>query len=701
MGSAADGADLLGAALDRAVRAADASLGTLHLLAADGETLPLTAVSGLPVQVTAPWARLFLRDPLPLTEAVREQRLVWIASHAELARRFPRSALLIPYESALVAAPVTGPAARGVLALHWPGSHSPQLSAKRRSAVDTACADLGSVLGSAPDGPPGPPQAPRPVPRTRPARQPGGADAEAELVDRLPGSYCAVDTAGRITFAGAAAAGLAGRDVRDLPGLSLWEAFPWLDDPVFAERYRAAVLSRQTACATVERAEHQRVACHLYPDASGVSLRLAPAGPADTADRPDTEDLDGLGAPSRAVSLYDLMQLAASLAEAVSVQDVVELGADRIVSAFGAQGVVVSVADGGKLHVVGHRGYRPEVIERLDHAPFRDPDAPTVRALTTGTPLFYASRREMTEVDPAIPGVTGREAWAFLPLTVSGHAVGACVVSWDRPHPFSNDERSVLTSVAALIAQALDRARLYDAKHQLAQKLQTALLPSSLPRVPGLDVAARYLPASHGMDIGGDFYDVIRCDETGVAATIGDVQGHSINAAALMGQVRTSVHATAGVPPSDVLSRTNRLLTDLDTGLFTSCVYASLDLVHHRVDLANAGHLPPILRRPDGHTEVLDPEPGLLLGIDRDTEYRTTALHLPPGAMLALYTDGLVEVPGTDIGDAIAALADLLSRTPQQSLDGVADALIRPHEHTDHRPDDIALLLLRMSPDGG
>lgn len=141
-------------------------------------------------------------------------------------------------------------------------------------------------------------------------------------------------------------------------------------------------------------------------------------------------------------------------------------------------------------------------------------------------------------------------SWAFLPLIASDRVVGSLVLAYDQPHPFTPAERAVLTSLAGLIAQAMDRARLYDTKHELAHTLQSALPPHTLPSARGLDVAARYLPAGHGMDIGGDFYDLIRHDNTTVTVAIGDVQGHNITAAALMGQVRTAVHAhaTAGTP---------------------------------------------------------------------------------------------------------------------------------------------------------
>jgi serine phosphatase RsbU (regulator of sigma subunit) len=168
-----------------------------------------------------------------------------------------------------------------------------------------------------------------------------------------------------------------------------------------------------------------------------------------------------------------------------------------------------------------------------------------------------------------------------------------------------------------------------------------------------------------------------------------------------MGQVRTAVHATAGAPPSEVLARANRLLTDFDPGLFASCLYVHLDLTQHYAQLATAGHPPPLLCHPDGHTEVLDLPCGLLLGIDPAADYEATGVPLPPDALLAMYTDGLVETPGVDLDDATAILADHLSHGRHEPIDALADTLIRHTPHTDPRSDDIALLLLHPQPVGG
>jgi serine phosphatase RsbU (regulator of sigma subunit) len=164
-----------------------------------------------------------------------------------------------------------------------------------------------------------------------------------------------------------------------------------------------------------------------------------------------------------------------------------------------------------------------------------------------------------------------------------------------------------------------------------------------------------------------------------------------------MGQVRTAVHAhaTAGASPGDILTRTNRLLTDLDPGLFTSCLIAKLDLARHRAHLATGGHPPPLLRHPDRRTEVLDVPPGLLLGIDENAEYSTTEIALPPGAVLALYTDGLVEVPGADITDTTDGLARRLADCEDPHLDDITDCLVHHADGSAARTDDVALIVVR------
>ncbi|MGC9436865.1 SpoIIE family protein phosphatase [Streptomyces sp. WG5] len=681
------------AAMAAVVRESGAFGGLLYVLPPGDDALWQVLVAGVPQEFATPWMRVALTDPMPVADAVRERRLVWVGGREEMARRYPRPALVLPYDFALAATPLaSGATPRGGLVLLWPGTHPAQLSPEERDVIQKGCRHLGGLLQQAADR--GDPLLPADRPRTLPppARRtpsPSEATTLSAFVDRLPGGYCSLDLDGRITFLTQAAADLLGAGRDDLVGALPWEALPWMDVPHVEDRYRAALVSRRPQAFTVLRPPETWLAFELYPDATGLSVRIARGSPADDAPLPGSVPTAG---PSRAAVLYHLMHLASTLTEAVGVQDVVEQTADQLLPALGAQAMVLMTAQNGRLRILGHRGYRTEIMDRFDAVPLSS-DIPGANVLATGVPGFFASFAEMQRAYPATVHEDGMAAWAVLPLISSGRPIGSLLIAYQRPHAFPPGERAALTSLAGLVGQALDRARLYDAKHHLAHRLQSALLPHTLPRVPGLEVAARYLPAARGLGIGGDFYDLIRLDEHTASATIGDVQGHNVDAAALMGQVRTAVHAhaTVGATPDDVLARTNRLLTDLDPGLFTSCVYVHLDLATQRACLATAGHPPPLVRHADGRTELLRIPPGLLLGIEPDTVYSALEFSLPPGSVLALYTDGLVEAPGVDLDDAIAALAGLLEHADPTDLDAMADTLIR---HAPAPGDDIALLLI-------
>ncbi|GGX02109.1 hypothetical protein GCM10010297_24790 [Streptomyces malachitofuscus] len=680
-------------AMAAVVRESGAYGGLLYVLPPDDDALSLIMVAGVPNELAIPWRRVALTDPMPVADAVRERRLVWIGGQEEMARRYPRPALVLPYDFALSAAPVgSGGTVRGGLVLLWSGVRPPDLTPVEREAIESGCRLLGTIFQQAAErGDPvrvaeRPRTLPLPAGRTRP---PDEAAAAAAFIDRLPGGSCALDMHGRITFITPACADLLGRDREDLLGALPWEVLPWMDVPEVEDRYRAALVSRQPQQFTVLRPPRTWLAYELYPDPSGISVRITATDPSENA--PASPSVPAAG-PSRATLLYHLMQLAATLTEAAGVQDVVDQTADQLLPALGAQGMVLMTADDGRLRIIGHRGYSDELVRRFESIRLSS-DIPVVRVLTTGLPGFYPSFADMARDYPSTAHEDDMAAWAVLPLIASGRPKGSLLISYRKRHPFPPGERAVLTSIAGLIGQALDRARLYDSKHDLAHRLQSALLPHQLPDIPGLRVAARYLPAAQGLGIGGDFYDLIRLDERIAGAAIGDVQGHNVDAAALMGQVRTAVHAhaTVGSSPDRVLAGTNRLLNDLEPDLFTSCVYVHLDLAGRRARLATAGHPPPLMRHPDGRTEPVLVPPGLLLGIEPDSLYATREFPLPPGCVLVLYTDGLVEAPGVDLDDAIAALAGLLEHEDPADLDAMADALIR---HAPTPGDDIALLLI-------
>lgn len=688
-------------ALADTVRRTGASAGGIYLLDEPEAILSLVVICGIPADVAWPWRRVPLNTPVPVGDAIREDRLVWVGSQDHMARAYPRAAASLPYRFALAATPLRDSGrCRGALMLLWPASHPPGATARERGNIASAGRRIARLLDEAPV-PTAVPEHPRIVPVGAAVRPQGSQSpqAAADYIERLPETALGLDLQGRITFLAAATESLLGVDAGRLLGTRPWQSLPWLDKTHIEDHYRTAVISRDPVTFTALRPPDTWLRFQLYPDASGISVRITPATAPEQDQIPTAATSRSVGAatpsPPQVGRLYQLVHLAAALTETVAVRDVVELIADQVLPAFGADGLVLSANDAGRLKITGHHGYDRQTIEGLDGLPLDTDLTPAGQVLADGIPSFFASPPEMARRYPRAPRISGKQAWAFLPLVVSGQPVGCCILSYDSPHDFGADERAVLTSLAGLIAQALDRARLYDATRDLAGTLQQALLPRSLPSLPGLESAARYLPASRGMDIGGDFYDVIRIDATTAAAVIGDVQGHNVSAAALMGQVRTAIHAAAGAPPDQVLARTNRVLADLETELLVSCLYVHIDLARQEAVLASAGHPPPLLHHPATSPCVMELDPGPLLGIDPGLAYPLTSQPLPPGTTLALYTDGLIEVPGIDADQTAQGLARHLGRHSGHSLDRLIDMLLhhaRPHAHY---TDDIAMLLLR------
>lgn len=674
-----------------AVRRSGASGGGIYLVDETSRLLGLKIGCGLPRDIAVSWRQVPVTASVPVSDAFREDRVVWVGSQEEMARSYPQTAAALPYRYALAAAPLSGRSgSRGVLFLIWPASHSGRASPRERANFAALGRRVARVLEDA-----GrafvPPDEPYMIPVDGASENfVLSAHAPADLLERLPEGFLALDLEGRITFLTTRAASLLGRQVSRLLGTQPWQSLPWMDQVLVEDHYRTAVMSREPVGFTVLRPPDTWLDIDLHPDSSGISVRVSPRR-SEPRDRPGTASPT---APEASVGrLYQLVHLAAALTDVVGVQDVVDLIAAQILPAFGADGMVLSAADAGRLKIMGHHGYDPQTIEHLDGLPVATSLTPAGEALIGGIPLFFSDPDELARDYPAAPRISGKQAWAFLPLISDARPVGCCILTYARPHAFTADERAVLTSLGGLVAQALDRARLYDAKQALAHTLQQALLPRSLPTLSGLDVAARYLPAGHGMDVGGDFYDLIRLDHATAAAVIGDVQGHNMAAAALMGQVRTAVHATAGARPDEVLARTNRVLADLEPDLLVSCLYAHIDLARGRLSLASAGHVPPLLHRPGERPGVLEIEPGPLLGIGVELPYPVTTVPMPPGTTLALYTDGLVEVPGTDLDLMTSGLAQLLAGGSR--LDRLVDRLIH-HSWPHGLPtDDIAVLLLK------
>jgi len=282
-----------------------------------------------------------------------------------------------------------------------------------------------------------------------------------------------------------------------------------------------------------------------------------------------------------------------------------------------------------------------------------------------------------------------------VPLTARGATLGLAAFSRaEHPEPYGQADLRLVSDLAARAAVQIDNARLYTREHDAAVTLQRNLLPRDIPPVPGLDIAHRYQPASQAAQAGGDWFDVIPLDAGQAALVVGDVTGHSIHAAAIMGQLRTTTAALArlGHPAEEIMGQLSGVVAAHGDEAGATCLYAAYDPKSRRCRLTSAGHPPPALRHPGGTVEFLDVPSGVLLGAGPG-RYPAADSDLPAGSVLALYTDGLIEQPGQDIGAGMSRLARALAASPARSLDDLCDSVLASLAPCAR--DDIALLLAR------
>ncbi|MEW2144456.1 GAF domain-containing SpoIIE family protein phosphatase [Micromonospora vinacea] len=290
---------------------------------------------------------------------------------------------------------------------------------------------------------------------------------------------------------------------------------------------------------------------------------------------------------------------------------------------------------------------------------------------------------------------TGVRALLGVPMLANGNLVGVLHVGSLTVRRFGPDDVQLLQLVAdraSLAGQA--RARALD--RQAALALQHSLLPSRLPDIPGLDLAARYVPG-HDLGIGGDWYDVFTLPSGWLGAVIGDVSGHGLPSAVVMGRIRSALRAYAldSDSPEQALTSLDRKIHHFEAGTLTTAVYALITPDRTRVCLSSAGHLPPLLAVPGQPTQPVSLTVDRPLGVGRPAaSRRTTVLDLPPGAALVFYTDGLVERRNELIDTGIERLADAVRSGPAEAL---CDHIMATTAE-EHPTDDIALLVIRRQP---
>ncbi len=334
------------------------------------------------------------------------------------------------------------------------------------------------------------------------------------------------------------------------------------------------------------------------------------------------------------------------------------------------------------------------------------PDTPYSRCLTTGLPVSEILAEQTADkiaaawIRQPVAELLGQSSMLILPLIARGIMLGFFVCTrLPGYRRFDAYDTELGMEFASRAAMFMDNAQRYSRERATALTLQRSMLPTGLSAPSSVEVKHRYLPGSQLIEIGGDWYESIALPGGRVALVVGDVAGHGVRAAVTMGRLRTAIHTLAmlELPPAETLQQLNELMQELGAREphFATCVYAIYDAVSGKCELASAGHLPPLLVRPDGSTELLDISPAPPLGVGSGP-IQSRVVDIDDGSLLVLYTDGLVERRTEDIDVGLAKLRGIFGPgSADRPLEDLCKATLAG-VYADQQRDDIALLIARL-----
>jgi serine phosphatase RsbU (regulator of sigma subunit) len=408
-----------------------------------------------------------------------------------------------------------------------------------------------------------------------------------------------------------------------------------------------------------------------------------------------------------------LQQATSMLAEALTVEQVVEVITEVGRTAIGAlrSAVALLEPDGIRLRFVNEDGV-PAGPDRVSGEYTVESPSVVTKAIASRRPVLVEDPEDLRrqfegelDIDPErVAASSDERSWVGLPLLAAGAPLGALRFSFGRPRKIIEEERVFLEALAGQCALAVERATMYEREHKTAETLQRSLLPDKLPSVPGLVLAARYLPVARNMEVGGDWYDAFRLADQRLAVAVGDVMGKGLQAAAGMGRVRNALRALALTDPrpAAVLGGLDRLFSATEEEeQVTTVAYLVIDPQTGDGVLGNAGHLPALVLQAGRPPRFDQVEPGTPLGLASPRKQHPFSLR--PGSTAVFYSDGLVENRnrGLDAGltelEAVAGRADeSLLAVPERLLEYLMDRMLAGHE----QDDDVTVLVVHV-PSGG
>ena len=706
--------DVTEIAVAQGTQAFGADAAAAHLVSDDAEALVVAATMGYPDDGSARTARLSMEEPLAAIDAVRRGKILWFASQASLERRFPADAAMrAPWEATGLVPLVGREGPLGLLTLRF------RERRPRRREDRALLATIGRQCGQA-------------IERARLYEHERDA---RELESRLQQLTAAISGISGVHEMGDRVT----EQLASLLGAS--SAVVALPDP------RGTLRPLATGDATGSEEQGQELVSRLPVEeaviAGAIVVRDGPA-PAvgvplvaggrtigalgiqlersDGFAEAELELLEALGpqvaeAIERA-RLYDDEQTARAAAqranerlrtlEAVAQAGLAARSLDELIESllplvrdlFGADRASLLLVDAERHEL------RMKAAVGLDAETIATVRLPIGRGIA-GT---IAETGQAVRIDDVVAAQPVSEylrrfggSLLGVPLRVDGRVTGVLHVTSDRRAAFDDRDLRLLAVAGDRFALALERMSLYEREHETAVTLQRSVLPERMPELDGLQLAARYVPGSTGVQVGGDWYDAIELGAGRVGIVVGDVVGKGVLAAATMAQLRNAlrVYAMDGLKPMTVLAKLNRLAETTGPS-FATVLYAIIDTTTHTCRYASAGHPPPLLVRPDGSTEFLEGGRSIPIGVHGEAEYSEDLIQLEPGDAIVVYTDGLVERRGSTLDAGLEQLRDAASVSSgvlsSGGLEALLDHVVRDLLGDQPSADDVAVLALSATP---
>ena len=405
------------------------------------------------------------------------------------------------------------------------------------------------------------------------------------------------------------------------------------------------------------------------------------------------------------VRMESLAGLAQRLSAAITPHDIGEALITYLLNEAGATSLNLGLIspDGRDLCWVVMQGYPQAVLDEFAGSVALSERTVSTDAARTGQPIIIGNSAEYAAAYPSKAHwvrMSHSESVVGWPLSSGGAPIGALFLAWSEPQPLNTAQRAYISAAASMVGQALVRAKIYADEHARAAVLQAAVLPTSPAEVPGLDVCVTYEPADVVQGLGGDWYDVMVLPKNRTYLAVGDVVGHGLPAVEDMAQLRTAGRALAhqGLPPALLLGELNGFTRHASQGKFATMAVAIFDPAEGALTYCVAGHPPPFLRRAaTGQVVRLTDARGPVLGPLHKATYSEGKLHVFPGDVLVMYTDGLVERHGIDIDRGMAQAEQIIADWDDDTVLAESCDLLQNHLAPRPRADDVCIIAVRFT----